>query len=91
MTLFQLNGYLIGILEPVGVSLRFFCASSLIGLCAWSLVSAVADAVTRAKRMHQIPCTTCRFFTCDYRLKCTVRPHAANTELAIDCSDYQSK
>lgn len=90
MALF-LNEYVVGILEPVNLSLRFLCASSLLGLCGWSLISAVMDAVAKAKRMHQVPCYKCRFFTRDYRLKCTIKPHDANTELAIDCSDYQSK
>ncbi|HEY9823404.1 MAG TPA: hypothetical protein V6D35_21935 [Candidatus Sericytochromatia bacterium] len=44
-----------------------------------------------AKRMHQIPCTGCQFFTNDYHLKCTVRPSIANSEEAINCSDYCSK
>jgi RNA polymerase subunit RPABC4/transcription elongation factor Spt4 len=41
--------------------------------------------------MHQIPCHNCQFFTNNYRLKCTVHPSIANTEEAIDCSDYQPK
>jgi hypothetical protein len=40
--------------------------------------------------MHQIPCSRCGFFTNNYRLKCTVHPLAANTEAAIDCTDYLS-
>jgi hypothetical protein len=39
--------------------------------------------------MHEIPCSECKFFTNNHRLKCTVRPTIANTEEAIDCSDYR--
>ena len=61
----------------------------MIGLCGWSLFSMIRDAIAQARTMHQIPCTKCRFFTGDYRLKCTVNPSVANTEQAIDCSDYR--
>lgn len=78
------------ILKPVLLQLRFVGAFSILSLCSWSLISCVLDAIAQAKRMHQIPCTKCRFFTGDYRLKCTVNPSVANTEQAIDCSDYRS-
>ncbi|HEY9672355.1 MAG TPA: hypothetical protein V6D11_12985, partial [Waterburya sp.] len=60
----------------------------LIGLTLWS---ATRSSIAIAKRMHEIPCTDCRFFTADYRLKCTVHPSIANTEAAIHCSDYCCK
>lgn len=61
----------------------------MLGIFGWSLISFVIDIVAQAKRMHQIPCTRCCFFTGDYRLKCTVNPSLANTEQAIGCGDYQ--
>ncbi|BAY12204.1 hypothetical protein [Calothrix sp. NIES-2098] len=73
------------------VPICFVTAWSVIILCAWSLWSAARDSVSKAKHMHQIPCTGCQFFTADYRLKCTVHPSLANTEEAINCSDYQPK
>lgn len=79
------------ILKPIATPLRFLAACSLLGFCGWTLLSAIFDVVTRAKQMHQVPCTKCRFFTRDYRLKCTVQPHIANTEQAVDCPDYQQK
>ena len=88
--MFQLTNYLIEAIEPVANSLRFLCACLLLFVCAWSLFSAFIDALARAKQMHQIPCTQCRFFTNNYRLKCAINPSIANTEKAIDCSDYQS-
>ncbi len=75
--------------QPVLLQLRIVGALSVLSLCSWSLVSCIIDAIAQAKRMHQIPCTKCRFFTGDYRLKCTVNPSLANTEQAIDCGDYR--
>ncbi len=46
--------------------------------------------INYVKRLHQIPCSRCTFFTGDYRLKCTVHPYSALTETAINCSDYEA-
>ncbi len=73
------------------VMLRFLLACSVVGIFAWSFFSALASSFAIAKRMHQIPCTKCRFFTNDHRLKCTAQPYIANTEEAIHCTDYQSR
>lgn len=76
------------LVKPLLLQLRVVGAFSILGLCSWSLISSILDAIAQAKRMHQIPCTNCRFFTGDYRLKCTINPSIANTEQAIDCGDY---
>ena len=80
----------VGLFRPFLLQLRIVGACSVLGLCGWSLISFVIDIVAQAKRMHQIPCSRCRFFTGDYRLKCTVNPEVANTESAIDCGDFCS-
>jgi hypothetical protein len=56
-----------------------------------SICFALQDAIIRLKRLHQIPCSGCIFFTGDYRLKCTVHPCKALSEEAIDCLDYEPK
>ena len=64
---------------------------------AWSFVIAIAANLLsllkqisdRAEKMHQIPCSSCQFFTGNYELKCTIHPEVALTEAAIDCSDFQ--
>ncbi|MGK7876069.1 MAG: hypothetical protein AB4426_23055 [Xenococcaceae cyanobacterium] len=89
--MFQLIYYLVEAIQPVLVPLCFFFAWTFVALLGWSLLSAIRDAAARAKRMHEIPCTNCQFFNNDYRLKCTVQPFIANTEKAIDCSDYRLK
>ncbi|MBD2325410.1 hypothetical protein [Alkalinema sp. FACHB-956] len=69
------------------------------GLCftiAWGLVGFLVVSLTRSlrqgyksvKRLHQIPCSTCRYFTGDYNLKCTIHPVIALSESAIGCRDY---
>lgn len=78
-------------IQPLLVPICFIVAWTVSILAVLSLWSAVRDSVTTAKQMYQIPCTGCQFFTDNYRLKCTVRPSIANTEEAIDCSDYQPK
>lgn len=54
-----------------------------------SIFLAVQDGITRLKRLHQIPCSRCAFFTGDYRLKCTIHPCQALSEEAINCRDYE--
>ena len=81
----------IHIIQPLLVPICFVCAWAFVLAIAWSLWSAVRDGVSTSKRLHQIPCSGCQYFTNDYRLKCTIRPSVANTEAAIDCLDYQPK
>lgn len=87
----QLALYFTSLFKLVMLELKFLVAYALLGILGWSLVSFILDTVAGAKKMHQIPCTKCHFFTGDYRLKCTVNPHVANTEDAIHCSDYQEQ
>jgi hypothetical protein len=76
-------------IQPLLVPVCFILAWGLILLLGFSLSSAIRDTVARAKQMHDIPCTHCQYFTNDHRLKCTVQPTLANTEKAIECSDYR--
>jgi hypothetical protein len=85
---FQLAFNSASLVKPLLLQLRIVGAFSILSLCSWSLISCILDVIAQAKKMHQIPCTNCRFFTGDYRLKCTINPSVANTEQAIDCTDY---
>ncbi|MEH2104930.1 hypothetical protein [Nostoc sp.] len=87
----KLISFLIHGIQPFLVPICFVVAWTVIILIVLSLCAAAQDSLATAKQMHQIPCTGCQFFTDNYRLKCTVRPSIANTEEAIDCSDYQPK
>lgn len=62
--------------------------SLLVGLL-WAIGAAGREGMLRLKRLHQIPCNRCLYFTDDHRLKCTVHPYKALTEEAIDCRDYE--
>ena len=88
---FELLYPLIRAFQPFLVPVCFFFAWAFVAVLGWGLWSAIADGVTRAKQMHQIPCAGCQFFNNDYRLKCMVHPHIANSEYAIDCPDYCPK
>ncbi|MBD2127887.1 hypothetical protein NDI39_21670 [Microcoleus sp. ZQ-A2] len=86
--MFQLLQPLVYAIQPYLVPICFCLTWGLILLFGLTIWSTVTHSVTIAKRMHQIPCSHCQFFTADYRLKCTVHPSVANTESAINCSDY---
>ena len=87
----ELISFLIHGIQPFLVPICFVVAWTVTILAVLSLWTAARYSVTTAKQMHQIPCSGCQFFTDNYRLKCTVRPSIANTEEAINCSDYQPK
>ncbi len=53
-----------------------------------AIALAIQDGMNRLKRLHQIPCSHCAFYTGDYRLKCAVHPCKAFSEEAIGCLDY---
>jgi len=54
-----------------------------------SICLAAEDGVDRLRRLHRIPCSHCAYATGCPFLKCTVHPHWAMTELAIDCLDFE--
>ena len=54
-----------------------------------SLMIALEDAIKRLRRMHQIPCSRCRYYTGSHYLKCPVHPISAFSEEAIDCRDFE--
>ncbi|MCA1990615.1 MAG: hypothetical protein LDL41_01005 [Coleofasciculus sp. S288] len=89
--MFRLLYPLVHALQPYLVPVCFCLTWGLIVLLGWTVWSAMRDSVAVAKRMHQIPCSNCQFFTDDYRLKCTVHPSIANSEAAINCLDYRSQ
>ena len=72
-------------------------AGSVFALCIWTLLGGLLWTVWIAfrqgwrnlKRLHQIPCDRCAYFTGEQCLKCAVHPTQAFTEDAIECLDYQ--
>nr|WP_017297750.1 hypothetical protein [Nodosilinea nodulosa] len=79
---------LINLLQLVLTPLCFALAWALVGMTLWHMVTAVRDGVNRAKVMHKIPCSDCRYFTNNHRLKCPIHPTVALSESAIGCADF---
>ncbi|AFZ34466.1 hypothetical protein Sta7437_0881 [Stanieria cyanosphaera PCC 7437] len=63
----------------------------VLSVLSWRLIKITQTAFSYLKRLHQIPCSKCPFFTGDYRLKCTVHPITAMSEEAINCRDFMAK
>ncbi|KST67348.1 hypothetical protein BC008_29575 [Mastigocoleus testarum BC008] len=82
---------IIDVAQPLLVPVCFVSAWLLVLLVGCNIWTAARDSINVAKKMHQVPCPGCRYFTDDYRLKCTIHPSIANTEEAIECLDYQAK
>ncbi|MGK7891183.1 MAG: hypothetical protein AB4042_17780 [Leptolyngbyaceae cyanobacterium] len=80
--------WLVALIQPILVPLCCLTAWLLLAIACWGLWSALHRGIAQARRMHQIPCSNCQFFTGNYLLKCTVRPDIALSEAAISCSDY---
>ncbi len=56
---------------------------------AGAVYLAARDGVRRLRRLHQIPCHRCAFYTGSPYLKCPVHPSRALSEEAIGCLDYE--
>jgi hypothetical protein len=89
--LFAALTWLRGLLHPLLVPCCFVLAWGLVLMLATQLWSLGRDGLKVSQRLHQIPCTQCRFFTGDYHLKCTVNPSTALTETAIGCRDFNAR
>lgn len=70
-------------------AIGYALTSSTIALLGWRTALGFARGISRVKRLHQIPCASCEFFTGSKHLKCTLHPYDALTEQAIDCRDYE--
>ena len=61
------------------------------GFITWKILQGANQGINYLKKLHQIPCANCVYFTGDHRLKCTVEPVKAMTENALACKDFASK
>ncbi|PZV16342.1 MAG: hypothetical protein DCF22_05620 [Leptolyngbya sp.] len=86
--MFQILKPIVDAIQPFLVPICFVAAWLFVVLVTWNLWIAVRDMAMRTQKMHQIPCSNCRFFTRNYQLKCTVHPSSALTEEAINCPDF---
>lgn len=91
MIVLQLLKPFIAGIQAFIVPICFVSAWLIVLMTAWSIWSTIRETAVRTRRLHQIPCANCQYFTSSYHLKCTVHPGIALTEDAIDCMDYESK
>jgi hypothetical protein len=56
-----------------------------------AILLAVNDGIQRLRRLHQVPCFRCQYYTNSPYLKCPVRPFDAGSETALCCTDFQPK
>jgi len=54
-----------------------------------SLLHGLTIGLLTIRRLHQIPCSRCRFFANSPYLKCPVHPTIALSSQAIDCRDFE--
>ena len=55
------------------------------------VIKGMIEGFNYVKKMHQIPCANCVYFTGNYCLKCTLHPAEAMSENAIACRDFELK
>lgn len=67
-----------------------FIWSVIIGFIVSRLLQIANQGINYVKKLHQIPCTNCVYFTGNHYLKCTIDPVKAMTENAIACNDFSS-
>ena len=79
--LFQNAGHLFVVLMPIGIW-------AVLMSFVLALLLAVEDGIKQLRRLHQIPCHRCQYYTGSHYLKCPVHPMNAFSEDAIACADY---
>ncbi|MFZ9736917.1 MAG: hypothetical protein ACO3EZ_02795 [Prochlorotrichaceae cyanobacterium] len=62
----------------------------MLGHLALSYLRGFLRGIATLQRLHQIPCSRCRFFSRSPYLKCPVQPTIALSEQAIGCRDYET-
>jgi hypothetical protein len=54
----------------------------------WKNYGPVQTNLLKLNEIENLPCGRCLYFTGNHHLTCTVRPHEALTEEAVDCFDF---
>ncbi len=65
----------------LGCSVIFFAV-----LKRWTFIK--EEISFNIKRLDEVPCKKCRYFSGNHYLKCAVNPSDAMTERATNCADY---
>ena len=77
----QTSGHLLAVVVPFGIW-------TMLVLFLLALLLAVEEGIQNLRRLHQIPCHRCQYYTGSHYLKCPVHPIRALSEEAIGCHDY---
>lgn len=73
---------------PIAMPLLIWAA--LLHLVLASLL-ALEDGFRRLKRLHQIPCYRCQYYSGSPYLKCPLHPREACSEAVLQCPDYEAR
>jgi hypothetical protein len=71
--------------------LRALTAWTVLALGLVQVLRMLTEGTAHARRLHQIPCADCQYFSGDYTLKCALHPSRAGTLEAIDCGDFADR
>ena len=69
----------------------YMVTTSVLAAWGWRLSTDVLRGLAHVRRLHQIPCSSCQFYTGSSHLKCPVHPYLALTEEAINCEDFEDE
>lgn len=75
--------------RPALPTICFVLAWAITAAVVVGLVAMAKEGAAKVRQMHRIPCSSCRYATRDYRLKCSVHPVEAFSEAAISCLDFE--
>ncbi|MBE9138404.1 hypothetical protein IQ254_14605 [Nodosilinea sp. LEGE 07088] len=79
----------LGDVGQVLLNIARLCAPwTVLGLIGWTVWVTLRDTIIYAADLHAIPCSRCQFFSDNPQLKCTIHPHIAMTEAAVNCADF---
>ncbi len=85
---FVLLAKLIVWIRPALPTICAAVAWTITAMLILNIVAMVRQGLANVRKMHRIPCASCRYATDSYRLKCSVRPVEAFSEQAIGCHDF---
>ena len=75
-------------IRPAIPAVCFVFLWSTVLMTVWSVIRNFRQGVANIKKLHQIPCSGCRYATDSHFLKCSIQPFAAFSEEAIGCQDF---
>jgi len=81
---------LLQVTSPITKVIFLVCIGLILISFLGSLWSVWRQGWAHLRRLQQIPCSNCTFFTGEYNLKWALHAYNALTEAAIGCLDYEA-